>query len=362
MSHPYHDHNPAPIKKKRGTLFIVIVASIAVHLLAGGVLAVIKITEVLQKEAEFEAPPLEAVEPPPPPPPPPPTTQRTQKSMPRPQPLAAQNPQNMDVPAIEIDRSNLNMLSGRGFGGGLGDIGGGVMDSITSIEFFGMESSGGSVAILFDCTWSGADVFDEASEELIKTIKQVDKTAGTQLAVIYFGGGEGGHRKGPKSKEDLEKDFWYPRGVDDGWLASGDPALKKIVRQLRDVQDDKKGTKVRKYKEYLANDKAFFIVLTNLWGALNEAYSLRPPPNTVYLIVEPRVAFRGVIEKAFERFDKFGRKRPANTKVVVIATAKKGELEEGGKFYEDTVTAVNLLNGGNLSEKEIEDLFVPVYQ
>ena len=124
-----------PARKKRGAVFIVIVASISAHLLVGGVLAVIKVAEVLQKEPEFEAPPLEAVEPPPPPPPPPPTTKRTQKSMPRPQPLAAQDPQNMEVPSIEIDQSNINMLSGRGFGGGLGSVGGGVLESFNLTSF-----------------------------------------------------------------------------------------------------------------------------------------------------------------------------------------------------------------------------------
>lgn len=121
---------------------MVIMVSVGVHLLAGALLAVIKITEVLQKEPEFEAPPLEAVEPPLPPPPPPPTTRTTQKSMPRPQPLAAQNPQNLDVPTIEIDRTNLNMLSGRGFGGGLGTIGGGVLDTANfNISAFGIDQA-----------------------------------------------------------------------------------------------------------------------------------------------------------------------------------------------------------------------------
>ncbi len=142
MSESDHPNHLPPARKKRGAVFIVIVISIAVHLLAGGVLAVIKITEVLKKEADFEAPPLEAVKPPPPPPPPPPTTSRTQKSMPRPQPLAAQNPLSLDVPTIEIDRSNLNMLSGRGFGGGLGSIGGGVLDTANfNITSFGFDKA-----------------------------------------------------------------------------------------------------------------------------------------------------------------------------------------------------------------------------
>ena len=60
--------------------------------------------------------------------------------MPRPEPLAVQNPQNMDVPAIQVDSSNLNMVAGRGFGGGLGEIGGGVMETI-KITAFGFDKA-----------------------------------------------------------------------------------------------------------------------------------------------------------------------------------------------------------------------------
>lgn len=359
--HITHTPPPSVVRKKRGVAFIVIVASIAVHLLVGGVLAVIKITEVLKKEAEFEAAPLEAVKPPPPPPPPPPTTQRTQKSMPRPQPLAAQNPQNMEVPTIEIDRSNLNMLSGRGFGGGLGDIGGGVMDAITSIQFFGMESSGGKVAILFDATHSGAGVFPIASEELIKTINQVNSAAGANLAVLYFGGRSGGHVV-LRNKEGIEKDFWYPRGVKSGWLSAGDPAFKKIISELRRVQENPGKAKVKAFSDYEKNENAFFLLGTNYWGALNEAYSLKPPPDTIYLIVEPRIAFPSVgeVDEAFERFKDFGRSRPSGTKVIFVATAPKDRMVKGNGLYDATVRALELINGGSLSDKEIKDMLVIV--
>lgn len=143
MSHPHNEHDlgkPFRNKKKRSAVFIVIVISIAVHVMGGGVLAVIKIAEALKEEPEFEAPPVVASEPPPPPPPPPPTARRTQRSMPRPQPLAAQNPQNIDVPAIEINNADLNMVTGRGIGGGLGEIGGGTLDQV-NITAFGFDQA-----------------------------------------------------------------------------------------------------------------------------------------------------------------------------------------------------------------------------
>ncbi|MFP4260365.1 MAG: VWA domain-containing protein [Opitutales bacterium] len=180
----------AVVKKKRGAVFIVIVASVAAHVLVGGVLAAIKVVEVLQKEAEFEAPPLEAAEPPPPPPPPPPTTQRTQKSMPRPQPLAAQNPQNLDVPAIEIDKTRMNMLSGRGFGGGLGQVGGGVLDTF-NMDFFGMEMSGNDVVFVIDMSGSmilkqrGIDGYEVVAKEVEKALEEMQ---GVKFNVIAFGG------------------------------------------------------------------------------------------------------------------------------------------------------------------------------
>lgn len=182
------DTPDSTLKKKRSTLFVVIAVSVAVHLLAGGVLAVIKITEVLNKEPEFEAPAMETVKPPPPPPPPPPTTTRTQKSMPRPQPLAAQNPQNLEVPTIKIDKSNMNMLSGRGFGGGLGQVGGGVLETI-NMNFFGHEMQGDNVLFVIDISGSmifperGLDGFEKVADEVISTLKQLN---GGRFNIIGF--------------------------------------------------------------------------------------------------------------------------------------------------------------------------------
>lgn len=178
-------------RKKRSTLFIVISASIAIHLLAGGVLAVIKISEVLQKEPEFEAPAMETVKPPPPPPPPPPTPTRTQKSMPRPQPLAAQNPQNLDVPEIQIDRSNINMLSGRGFGGGLGQVGGGVLETM-NLEFFGHSMEGDNVIFIIDISGSmifperGLDAYEKVADEVVAALQRMN---GVRFNIIGFSKG-----------------------------------------------------------------------------------------------------------------------------------------------------------------------------
>lgn len=154
MTLPHNEQDlgkPLRPKKKRSAVFIVIVASVLVHVLAGLGLAAVKIIEVLQPEPEFEAPPVVQVKAPPPPPPPPPTIKRAQKSLPRPQPLAVQNSQNMSVPAIELNQSNLSIGGGRGFGGGLGALGGGVADAIRITSFgFDRAMEGTLEGILYD--------------------------------------------------------------------------------------------------------------------------------------------------------------------------------------------------------------------
>ena len=135
-SHPAKQHTDIRQGKKRSVIFIVIVLSIAVHLLGLGVFGVIKIVETIATPPDFEAPPVEAVRPPPPPPPPPPPTiKRAQRSMPRPQPLVAQNPQNMNVPAIVLQDAELSVGGGRGFGGGIGQLGSTVVESIRLSSF-----------------------------------------------------------------------------------------------------------------------------------------------------------------------------------------------------------------------------------
>jgi hypothetical protein len=219
MSLPHNEQQlgaTLSVKKKRGTVFLVIVITIVVHVLGLGGLAAIKIIEVLNPEPEFEAPPVvEMAKPPPPPPPPPPTSKRPQRSLPRPQPLAAQNPQNMSVPAIVMEEADMSF--GRGFGGGLGELGGGIMDRV-DISFFGIQGGQNNV-ILLDCSHSGAGVFNKTRAELMKTLEMMKSNAAARLSVIYFGGRTGGHLalpgKGEKQQNPLKKDFWYPKGVRD---------------------------------------------------------------------------------------------------------------------------------------------------
>jgi len=345
MSTPHNDQQlgkPLRSKKKRSAVFIVIVASIAVHVLAGLGLAAVKIIEVLQSEPEFEAPPVVEMKPPPPPPPPPPTTKRSQRSLPRPQPLAVKNAQNTNVPAIEMNDANLTVGGGRGFGGGLGQLGGAVADSLR-ISFFGMESTGGHVAVLFDCSRSGMVVFGRTRTELIKTIDQMADAASARLAVIYFGGADG--LRGTGKKDPTKSDFWFPRGVSTGkWLEP--EAMRKVQGQLEAV-DASKFVNISQQKEY---NGFIFKKGTNYWGALNAAYKMKPTPDTIYLIIEPNVAFpdEKTVRASYEVFKKYGRSKPENTTINFIAgRAPKKDTDAAMKLM------LNLLHGGDLKSSDI---------
>lgn len=163
--------------KKRSAVFIVVAVSVGIHVLGLGIFGVIKIVETIAPPPEFEAPPIVEMDTPPPPPPPPPTAKRTQKSLPRPQPLAAKNPQNMSVPAIVMQESDVSF--GRGVGGGLGELGGGIMDRV-NLSAFGFDRA-------MEGTLTGT-LLDFKNDENGKPIKGMPAPKkGTNMALIpYF--------------------------------------------------------------------------------------------------------------------------------------------------------------------------------
>ncbi|MDC0497340.1 hypothetical protein OAN72_00030 [bacterium] len=164
----YNNHEfgkPLRNKKKRSAVFIVVVISVGVHVLGLGIFGVIKIVETIAPPPEFEAPPIVEMDAPPPPPPPPPPTKRTQKSLPRPQPLAAKNPQNMSVPAIVMQESDVSF--GRGVGGGFGEIGGGILERV-NISAFGFDRA-------MENTLEG-NLYDFKRDEKGKAIPNLDNS------------------------------------------------------------------------------------------------------------------------------------------------------------------------------------------
>jgi hypothetical protein len=138
-------------KQKKNRLLTVAIISIAIHIVVLLVLGAIKVVEILKPEQVFEAAVIEIMTPPPPPPPPPPTTKRAQKSLPRPQPLAVRDPKNIDIPSIEIDKSALSLGAGIGIGGGFGELGGAVTESLKITEFGYDQAMAGTLeGTLFD--------------------------------------------------------------------------------------------------------------------------------------------------------------------------------------------------------------------
>ncbi|WPJ95939.1 hypothetical protein SH580_21215 [Coraliomargarita algicola] len=363
MSTAHNDQElgkPLRHKKKRSAVFIVIIVSIAVHLLGLGGLAAIKIIEVLQPAPEFEAPPVQAiVTPPPPPPPPPPTTKRTQRSLPRPQPLAAVNPQSMSVPSINMQDSNLSLSGGRGMGGGLGELGGGMLDRV-DFSFFGIQSTGNMV-VLLDRSLSGATVFNRTRSEFLKTIEMMKQDSEARYALIYFGGNIAGQNAVGKlagTKDPTKYDFWFPKGVrSHSWLAPDSRETEAVIRELNSVKDPSaKAAKVKTAKDLKKGKGAFFVLGTQYWGAFNAAYKMEPAPATIYFMVEPKVAFPSVkvVKESFQKFKKYGVPKPANTKVIFVVAKPK----ENVKNVTELELMVNLVHGGKLTNKEIQERIV----
>jgi hypothetical protein len=97
----------------------------------------------------------------------------------------------LNVPAIEINNSDLSIGGGRGFGGGLGQLGGAVADSLR-ISFFNIES--GTDRDLFVIDMSGSMVFEERGikgfetvvDEFVATLEKM-KGVGTFNLIAFSG-------------------------------------------------------------------------------------------------------------------------------------------------------------------------------
>lgn len=170
--------------------------------------------------------------------------------------------------------------------------------------------------------------------------------------LIYFGGGQAGHVVG--NKDFRGKDFWYPKGISGReWLDGDSEEINNIIKELRAVDPRAPGTKVR-HADQLGVNGGFFVVLTQYWGAMDAAFSMRPPPSTVFFLVEPRIAFPNVktVKRSWEWYEKFGKRKPQDTQVQFLVGAAKGKVHD----LEALKLMVNLIHGGDLSDKEINDL------
>lgn len=338
-------------KKSRNALGMVLIVSLALHVVVILIFGTIKfVSEVLREETVFEAAPIE----------PAPQQKREYqvnleqraKSTPPPRPptIVVNNPSEMSIPALDIDvnvdTASVYSSGGSGFGGGLS----GVRDMVVDVEFFGAEASGTNFAVLMDMTHSGRDVFEATRAELLKTLKTI-KSGNANFMLIYFGGRDAGHVAG--NKDFTESDFWFPRGISGRkWLEGGGGDINKIMQEMRAVDPGDKSTYTGSESE-MDEGGIFFRLGTQYWGAMNAAFKLKPPPSTVFFLVEPRIALPNVktVKRAWEWYEEFGRRKPKETEVHFIVGKPKEKTN-----VEAVELMVNLIHGGNLSDKEIQDL------
>lgn len=342
-------------KKSRSALAMVLIVSLALHVVAIVIFGTIKfVSEALREETVFEAAPVEQA----------PQKepeyqvniqQRNQSTPPpRPPAIVVNSPSELSIPNLDIDvnveSTSVYGRGGGGFGGGLA----GVRDMAVDIDFFGASASGTNFAVLMDLTLTGGSVFEETRAELLKTLKTV-KANNANFMLIYFGGSDGGHmpRGAGNNKDFTESDFWYPRGISGRrWLEGSGSDINKVIRELESVD-------ISNYKTWTGSAKnmeeggIFLRSGTQYWGAMNAAFSLRPPPSTVFLLVEPSIGLPNekVVKANWEWYQEYGKRKPAETEVHLII----------GKPKEKTNVAavelmVNLMHGGNLSDSRMRKL------
>lgn len=182
-------------KKSRSALAIVLLASLAVHLVGILIFGTIKfVSDVLREETVFEAVQIE-----PPPQKEPEYTvnlpQRTKDTPPpRPPAIVVNNPSELDIPALDIDvdvdTSAVYGRGGGGFGGGLASLREMTMD----INFFGASFSGDASRMFFVIDMSGSmvmggkgvDGYKNVVDELVKTLEKASNKGA--FNIIAFAG------------------------------------------------------------------------------------------------------------------------------------------------------------------------------
>ena len=178
--------------KKRGVVATVVFMTIAFHVIAGIIAAAIAIVhEIIEEAEDFVEPPVVAA------PQKRPEYQiniqklKKQSSPPRPRPIVVHNPNNINLPALDVPNIDTNIaITGRGSGGfGVGVGGGsGPPTFDVKVEFFGVKGGGEYIAFLVD--YSGSMSSGTRNQvmrrELTRTIEQLPD--GTHVAIIPFAG------------------------------------------------------------------------------------------------------------------------------------------------------------------------------
>ncbi|PXA03647.1 hypothetical protein DDZ13_10135 [Coraliomargarita sinensis] len=346
-------------KKSRSALAMVLIVSFALHIVAIIIFGTIKfVADVLREETVFEAAPVEQVQQKEPEYQV--NIQQRNESVPPPRPpaIVVNNPSELNIPSLDIDvnvdSSAVYGRGGGGFGGGLA----GVRDMAVDVNFFGASASGSNFAVLMDLSLSGGGVFEQTRAEVLKTLSTIKK-GDANFMLIFFGGQNAGHMpKGAGNNKDFtESDFWFPRGISGRrWLKGSGNDINKVIEELNSVDIRNRSTWTGS-PQNMEEGGIFLRTGTQYWGAMNAAFELSPPPSTVFILVEPGIGLPNekVVEANWEWYQKYGRPKPAETDVHVII----------GKPPNKTNTAaaelmVDLINGGNLSDRKIKGLLTYV--
>jgi len=129
-----------------------------------------------------------------------------------------------------------------------------------------------------------------------------------------------------------------------------------VIRELESVDISDRSTWTGSQNE-MEKGGIFLRAGTQYWGALNAAFSLKPPPSSVFILVEPRVGLPNeqVVEANWEWYKKFGKPKPPETEVHLIIGQPKDKTNVPAAEL-----MAELLNGGNLSNAKKKKLITYV--
>lgn len=157
-------------KKSRSALASVLLVSLALHVVAIAVFGTIKlVSEVFREETVFEAAPIA----PPPQKEPEYTVNLKQQTRdtppPRPPTIVVNNPNELDIPALDIDVNvESNSVYGRGgggFGGGLA----GIREMTITANLFGKQIEANKLGVILDVSFSTHNVLSAVIDEIQKS-------------------------------------------------------------------------------------------------------------------------------------------------------------------------------------------------
>ena len=285
--------------------------------------------------------------------------QQQNSAPPRPDPIQVPTPDDISVPDISVDISgtspNVDVGQGTGTGSGLGA---GLSVDDFSISFQGIEGQGKRFVFILDRTLSGRNVFEETREEFLRILDEIESQPSVEYALLYFGGnGPGVGNQGQwgltwRGGSMLEHDYFVAPHIDkvedEGdahdpiWIEPGSPESDEIVEQINGV--DPRGD--------------FFIGGTQYMGAIHAALEMKPQPDQIFILLESNLSTMynspDRYSEMLDLYDDQGGEKLGPVPINVIF------IDHPSVSEESMVELVDRLNGGKLSDEEIEDFYTVI--